>query len=144
MVEVIHVILIIAALTLALLFLKGSCTKDDYRFLGGAYQATQGGSHAELNEECLSYPGNNFCMLTDGTPGVCVQNGMCVADMTIDLMQYRSDIKLPSCTEPVFKEGCGRFCRCKELKGTINPKDHMSCVENCKSWFSPIPTSFPF
>ena len=120
--------------------------KDGYRFLPTAYSYApkMGGSYAELNNECLMYPGNQFCMLTDGTPGVCVLNGMCVPDMEIDLREYRRDVKLPSCTKPVFKEGCGRFCRCKELEGDVDPKNHMACVEDCKSWYHPSPTEYPF
>jgi hypothetical protein len=134
------VVLVIAGLILWALMTH---RKDGYRFLPSAYGPATGGSYAEYNDECLAYPGNQFCMMTDGTPGVCVLNGMCVPDMEIDLREYRADIKLPSCTKPVFKEGCGRLCRCKELKGDVDPKDHMECVNECKSWYSPIPTSFP-
>jgi hypothetical protein len=62
--------------------------------------------------------------------------------MLIDLRQERADIKHPYCTKPVFKEGCGRFCRCQEMKGA-DPKNREKCVENCRSFYSPIPTTFP-
>lgn len=136
------VFLLLAVVAISCIFMARQ--KDGYQFLPSTYNVKSGGMQSELNDECLMYPGNQFCMMTDGTPGVCVLNGRCVPDMEMDLRQYSDDIKLPSCTEPVFQEGCGRFCRCQELKGAVDPKNHMKCVQECKSWFFPAPTEFPF
>lgn len=136
-------LILVICLALSIVFMLTLAKKDGYRFLPSAYSPQSGGTQAEFNNECLMYPGNQFCMLTNGIPGVCVLNGMCVPDMEMDLMQYKSDIKLPSCTQPVFKEGCGRFCRCKELEGSVDPKNHMDCVRDCNSWYHPSPTEYP-
>ena len=137
------VILVVLAAIFLYVLVKCGITKEFYSFLGGTYTPAEGGSRAELNEECLMYPGNQFCMLTDGTSGVCVQNGYCVADMLIDHRKERDDIQHPFCVEPLFKEGCGRFCRCQEMKGLVKPEGHMACVDECKTWFHPSPTEYP-
>ncbi len=147
-----HLILIAIVCVVAIYLLTGGCrgrsenyTPDGantYNFLG-AFDIAQGGSRAEMNEECLQYPGNQFCMLTDGTSGVCVLSGHCVADMMVDHRQELDEIKRPLCTQPVFKEGCGRFVKCKELKGDYLPKDHDKNLAECLSWYFPTPTAFP-
>jgi hypothetical protein len=109
-------------------------TINQFRYLGNVYNLSEGGSRGELNEECLQHPGYRMCQLTDGTPGVCALSGMCVADMEIDLRRARDEVPKPYCTAPIFKEGCGRFCDCLALAGTAKP----DCIEDCRSWFSPI------
>lgn len=133
---------ILAAIILYLLL--GGCRggNENYNFLG-AFDPSQGGSRAEMNEECLQYPGNQFCMLTDGTSGVCVQSGHCVASMMADHRQERDEISRPLCTQPVFREGCGRFVTCKELKGDYSPADREKNLKECLSWYYPEPTEFP-
>ncbi len=123
-----------------LYFLLQKCSNEKYRFLGGEYLPNQGGYRAELNEECLRLQAGQQCILTDGTSGNCVQSGHCVANMLVDLNLEDLELKKPYCTKPVFKEGCGRFCRCQELKGAIGSsnKDRTKCVSECRSWFSPL------
>ncbi|HMP28590.1 MAG TPA: hypothetical protein PKD85_03260, partial [Saprospiraceae bacterium] len=87
--KIVIVIVIIALILWALMKYQ----KDGYRYLPSAYGPESGGIDGEYNDECLAYPGNQFCMMTDGTPGVCVLNGICTPSMELDLMQYRSDIK---------------------------------------------------
>ena len=113
----------------------GLSSKESYRFLGDNSPST-GGHHAELNEDCLQFPlGKGKCVLTDGTSGTCVQNGLCVQDMLIDLNLENIELKKPYCSEPTFKENCGIFCDCKAMEGPI---DKASCVQSCRSWFSPL------
>jgi hypothetical protein len=111
-----------------------SYKKNSYRFLGSPYRPAEGGSRGEYNEECLEHPGQKFCMLTDGTAGICVLSGMCVADMEIDHRTANDENPKPYCTKPIFKEGCPRFCNCLSLKG----QDYPGCVEDCLSYFSPL------
>jgi len=80
-------------------------------------------------------PGYRFCMLTDGTSGVCGINGMCLSSMMLDLRKERDEMEMPYCTAPIFQEGCGRFCACKGCKGPI---DTQQCLKECGSWFSPM------
>lgn len=121
------------------LFIK-KCSNESYRFLGGEYSPNQGGYRAELNEECLQLQDGQQCILTDGTSGNCVSSGHCVANMLVDLELEDEEIKKPYCTKPVFKEGCGRFCRCQEMKGAIGKTDadRSKCVAGCRSWYSPL------
>jgi hypothetical protein len=129
----------ILLVVLALLCLWLFCRKsENYRFLGGMYNPKQGGYRAELNEECLQLQDGQQCMLTDGTSGNCVQSGHCVADMMIDLNIENQDVKKPYCTEPVFKEGCERFAKCKLLQGAITAGQLKDEADDCRSWFSPL------
>jgi len=109
-----------------------------YQFMGmfykDAYNSYRGGDRGELNDECLQHPGYRFCMLTNGAPGVCGTSGRCLPDMLHDGRQYRDDIKLPTCVEPIFKEGCKRFCDCKNLTEDV---DMGRCVDGCRSNFHP-------
>jgi hypothetical protein len=114
-------------------FFRNPNQRSNYQYLGGVFRPEQGGARAERNEECLQNPDYRMCMLTDGTSGVCGTSGMCMADFMIDHRKERDDIRHPLCTEPVFKEGCSRFCQCKELQG----EDTTGCIEECKSWFYP-------
>lgn len=99
--------------------------------LGDIYQ---GGDRGEFNEECLQHPGQRMCMLSDGTSGVCVLSGMCVADMLVDHRRENDNVPRPLCTAPIFKEGCQRWCRCKGMLGEACA----GCEEECESWFSPL------
>lgn len=120
------------------LFFRGS---EGYRFLGGEYSAAQGGTHAEPNEDCLQFPNgaSRKCILTDGTSGTCVQNGLCVADMLIDLNLENLELKKPYCTEPTFKENCNMFARCKSAQnGDVSEKAYNANLKECLSWFSPL------
>jgi hypothetical protein len=129
---------IFVAFLLYMLYQK--CVNEHYRFLGGEYLPNQGGYRAELNEECLQLQAGQQCILTDGTSGNCVQSGHCVANMLIDLDLENEELEKPYCTKPVFKEGCGRFCRCQEMKGAIGSTDadRRECVAGCRSWYSPL------
>lgn len=111
---------------------------ESYKFLGGMYNPTKGGYRAEINEECLQLQDGQQCVLTDGTSGNCVSSGHCVANMLIDLNLENLEVKKPYCTMPVFKEGCGRFARCKLLQGTITKDQLQTETNNCRSWFSPL------
>jgi hypothetical protein len=110
------------------------CSSESYRFLGSEYLPKRGGYRAEINEECLRLQSGQQCILTDGTSGNCVSSGHCVANMLVDLDLENENIKKPFCTKPVFKEGCGRFCKCQEMKGNTDS----NCISNCLSWFSPL------
>lgn len=131
-------IVILLAITLALLSVICIFSKDtqksQFRYLGNVYNQDQGGGRGELNEECLQHPDYRMCMLTDGTSGVCALSGMCVADMMVDHRRERDAVPRPLCTAPIFKEGCGRWCKCQKLKGEETP----GCVEECRRWFSPL------
>lgn len=118
-----------------------SAGKSHYVYLGSPYTPFEGGSRGELSEECLQHPGYRMCMLTDGTSGVCGTSGMCVTDMEMDVKRNwttRDDIKMPLCSEPIFKEGCQRFCKCKQLKGEVLPHEVGDCIEDCRGMFFPV------
>jgi len=117
-----------------LVCLCSNSTRNQFKYLGNVYRLDEGGSRGELNEECLQHPGYRMCMLTDGTSGVCALSGMCVADMEVDLRREQDENPKPYCTEPIFKEGCGRWCNCQALKGIHDP----GCLDECESWFSPL------
>ena len=132
-------ILIFLVALLAVVFVLtnrcGAGNKDKYRYMGSVYNPNQGGGRAEPNEECLQFPGYRHCMLTDGTFGTCVLDGLCVASMMVDIRQEDDEVHRPLCTEPTFKEGCGRWCKCQQLLGN----GRTDCVDQCESWFSPLP-----
>jgi hypothetical protein len=67
---------------------------------------------------------------------VCGTSGMCLPDMMADIVKERNDITLPSCIEPIFREGCQRFCNCKSLGGSGGGS---ACMAECRSWFFPEP-----
>ena len=128
-------------------------SSSPFVYLGSPYVPFEGGSRGELSEECLQHPGYRMCSLTDGTSGVCGTSGMCVTDMEMDIRRNwstRDDIKMPLCLQPIFKEGCERFCRCRQIKdlakkqtashGENNvPTDTMGeCLQGCRSTFYPI------
>jgi len=117
----------------------------NFVYMGSPYTPTAGGSRGEVSEECLQHPGYRMCMLTDGTSGVCGTSGMCVTDMEMDIKRNwttRDNIKMPLCSQPIFKEGCQRFCKCKQLKNTIDggilAHEMDDCVEGCRNMFYPI------
>lgn len=126
-------------LVLYLIFRRCS-SGEKYRFLGGISDPRRGGYRAEMNEECLRLQAGQQCILTDGTSGNCVQSGHCVENMLVDLNLENQEIEKPYCTKPVFKEGCGRFCECKQMQGTVGPtlEDSTACLKNCLSYFSPL------
>jgi len=110
-------------------------------YMGSPFTPSSGGSRGEVNEECLEHPGYRMCMLTDGTSGVCGTSGMCVTDMEMDIKRNwatRDDIKMPLCSQPIFKEGCQRFCACKKIKGDVLEHEMDGCVDGCRKMFYPI------
>jgi hypothetical protein len=132
-------------------FVNSVYSINNYDFLGSPYNPNTRGSRSEpnedpkdfgfLNEECLEHPGYRMCMFTDGTSGVCGTSGMCVPDMEVDVKRNwatRDDIKMPLCVEPIFKEGCQRFCRCKYLKGDIQENEMAGCIAGCQNMFYPL------
>lgn len=140
----------------ALMLLKGGCWNErfasvpsKFHYLGSVYRKDEGGSRGEPNEECLQSPGYRFCMLTDGTSGVCALSGMCVANMLNDLREERDDIRHPLCTKPIFKEGCKRHCDCLAMKFSkengrrMTPSQYGTCLDSCISNFHPSPTFYP-
>ncbi len=131
----ITILIVVLALVCLYMFCKKS---ENYKFLGGMYKPIQGGYTAELNEECLQLQSGQQCMMADGTSGNCVSSGHCVANMLIDLNIEDEDVKKPYCTEPVFKEGCDRFAKCKLLKGDITAGQLKAEADDCRSWFSPL------
>src|SRR5574339_327880 len=104
--------LIIIFLVLAILvFLFCISTKTEgYAYLQSLYDPTQGGFYSEYNEECLDNA-NRHCMLTDGTEGVCLLNGVCAASFLLG----EDTTEKPYCTQPYSKEGCERWCMCTTL-----------------------------
>lgn len=132
--------LILGLFVAVLLYFLLQKSSEQYRFIGGEYVSSQGGYRAEMNEECLQLQDGQQCILTDGTSGNCVNSGHCVANMLVNLNLENLQVKKPYCTKPVFKQGCGRFCRCQELKGLVKPtnSDRTKCVSECRSYFSPL------
>lgn len=135
-------IILIAAVII--LFIYVVIKKEKYQLLGADMNPFHLGTKLEPNADCLAYPGNQFCMMTDGTPGVCVQNGLCTPDFLIDQLQYTEDIKMPLCTRPVFPENCLQFVKCKEMQGTYSPKDRSKNLEGCQATFYPGQTGGDF
>jgi len=134
------ILIFVAAIAVALYLMMGGCHRKDgfdynYRYMGSVYNPNEGGGRAEPNEECLQFPGYRHCMLTDGTFGTCALDGLCVASMLVDHRQEADEVHRPLCTEPTFKQGCGRWCQCQKLLGN----DRKGCVQQCESWFSPLP-----
>jgi len=79
-------------------------------------------------------------MLTDGTEGVCLLNGVCAASFLLG----EDTTEKPYCTHPYSKEGCERWCMCTTPKknpgnfcGTAHVAEIHQCVEECKSQFAP-------
>lgn len=116
---------------LFLLYFSGS-KKDGYQHLG--FRSRYGDFEGEPNDECLYGPGYKFCQLTDGMPGVCVNNGICMPAMMNDPIDQWDAFDHPYCPMPIFKEGCDRFCKCKGLKGERSP----GCVAACRSNYSTL------
>jgi hypothetical protein len=125
------VILVVAAVFLLFSFGRG-CTKSNFQYLGT--RSRGGDFEGEPNDECLYSPGYKFCQLTDGMPGVCVNNGICMPNMMEDPRIEWDEFAHPYCPMPIFKEGCDRFCRCKAMKGERTP----GCVEECRSNYSSL------
>src|SRR5690242_4319482 len=92
---------------------------EAYVYLGSPYRPEQAWSRGEYSEECLQHPDYRMCTLTDGTSGVCGTSGMCLTNFESDVRQQWDEIKMPLCYEPIFREGCQRFCNCKDLKGDV-------------------------
>jgi len=116
---------------------KYKTERSGYVHLGSPYRPEDAGSRGEMSEECLQNPDYRMCTLTDGTPGVCGTSGMCVTDLSQDITQFWGDIKMPVCYEPLFKEGCQRFCNCKQLKGGVLAHEMDGCVDGCRNMFYP-------
>ena len=135
---VISIIIVVALIAV----IRGSCHRNNYHILGSAYRPETGGERAEFDpEECYQHPGYRFCSLTDGTPGVCMLSGMCHADVEQDLRQLRDDLPLPLCHKPIFKQGCNKFCRCKnmaERKAGVEVTPLEKCERQCHRWYSPL------
>lgn len=130
-------VIVIGVAILAILYL---CKKEGFQILGAAYNLDNGGSRSETSDECLQHPSLRMCMMTDGTPGVCMLSGQCVPEIMEDLRVVRDQLNLPYCTKPIFKTGCRRFCECRHMaKGRQEYVDNVDqCTAECKQWFSPL------
>ena len=131
---------IILVLVVVAVVIAGKWSMDHFRILGAAYRLDDGASRSETQDECLENPSYRFCMMTDGTPGVCMLSGQCVPDIMQDLRVVRDQLNLPYCTKPVFKTGCRRFCECRHMaKGREEYIGNVDkCTSECESWFSPL------
>lgn len=131
-----------ASLLVYYIFKNRFSSKSGYLYMGSPFSSFSQGSGREFNEECMEHPGYRFCTLTDGSAGVCGNSGMCVKDLSMDHSKDQisngADVfKTPICYEPVFKEGCNRFCNCKIMDGAINENELGQCIENCETMFYP-------
>jgi hypothetical protein len=128
--------------SIAIVVLVGVCilivarwSMDHFRILGSAYRLSDGGSRSETQDECLQNPSYRACMMTDGTPGVCMLSGQCTPDIMVDLRTVRDQLDIPYCTAPTFKTGCGRMCKCLNQR---DGRDIAVCKKDCEAWFSPL------
>lgn len=133
-------VIIVVVLVGVAILVVAKWSVNHFRILGNPYRMEEGGSRSETNDECLQSPGYRFCMMTDGTPGVCMLSGQCVPDIMQDLRTVRDELNLPYCTKPVFKTGCNRYCRCRNMaKGRPDYIENVGkCTKECEDWYSPL------
>jgi hypothetical protein len=74
------------------------------------------------------------CNLSDGTPGICVRNGLCAASFLQDPSTYASLLpaKIPL---PFSEQDCPLYCQNKELLG--NSANHEECLAQCRARYYP-------
>lgn len=125
-------LIIISIMILIIYLLWPKNERSNYQYMGSLYSPTMGGSRTEFNEECLNNE-NDHCMMTDGTPGKCMLNGICEVSLLLDPRPQAEDFPIPHCTRPYSAQACDRFCNCLQLQGSDSP----SCTKECKSWFHP-------
>lgn len=132
--------IILVALVAIAIVIVAKWSVNHFQILGAAYNLDDGGSRSETQDSCLEAPGYRMCMMTDGTPGVCMLSGQCVPELMEDLRTVRDQLNLPYCTKPTFKTGCHRFCECRHLaKGREEyVADVGQCTAECEKWFSPL------
>src|SRR5271154_5058260 len=97
-----QVIIILVLVAIAIVVVT-KWSVNHFRRLGNAYQLDQGGEREETQDECLlGFPSYRMCMMTDGTPGVCMLSGQCTPDIMGDLRTIRDQLDLPYCTKPIW------------------------------------------
>ena len=83
----------------------------------------------EYNEECAQNE-NAHCMMSDGTEGKCVLDGVCMPSAMND--PQRDITRKPWCTLPTFAKDCDKYCECT----SDGRASYQRCLSGCRSTFA--------
>lgn len=126
-------ILIIVFIVGVLWYILVSCsTSDKFSYLKGFYR-----THPSVRMEYQDVCEKNMighCNLSDGTPGICVRNGICAASFLQDPSSYACSLpaKIPL---PYSERDCPLYCENQELLGSQLSREE--CLADCRSRYYP-------